>query len=78
MRGRATIGGEARINLLYLLFQTYKQAAYNSHNDAIASRVALIHWRRGMEGASESKMGTGMLMAASRPTKLLSQGQMRA
>jgi hypothetical protein len=31
-----------------------------------------------MERASESKMGTGMLMAANRPPKLLSQGQMRA
>ena len=69
--------GEVRINFLYLLFQSCKQATYNSRNDAIASRGAPIHWRRGMERASESKTGIGMLMAVSRPTKLLSQGEMR-
>jgi hypothetical protein len=46
-------------------------------NDAIASRGALIDWRRGMERASESQTGVGMLMAVRRPTKLLSQGEMR-
>jgi hypothetical protein len=41
-------------------------------NDAIASRGALIDWRRGMERASESKTG----IAGGRPTNLLSQEEM--